>query len=119
MDTTQAPDDVMASIADGLVGGAERLTGGVWTDVASVRRNDQGWPSHLVAARVGGAGGGAVGVWAVSVDDAGVGPVFGVNPIARAMTTWGSATDPDSPPATAIERLVNYPEAFAVAGAVE
>jgi hypothetical protein len=116
-DVQDARPEAVKAIAPGLKVSGARLENAVEIDVAEERRNDRGWPTSILAARIAGHDfdDRHVGAWAVGGD--GVGPIFAIDAVAREWSSWGEVAEPGSRAAEMIERLAGYPETRAARAA--
>src|SRR5690606_28899656 len=92
-----ADPEITANLAETLKVEATSLATPMIVDVALARRNDRGWPVHIVAARLVGPEftGGEVATWAIGGPTS-YGPIFALNETARTYTPWGEAAQPGS-----------------------
>lgn len=95
------PPQVMADISKGLYSMYKAVTfsDAYYVIVDSDNRNSQGWPGHVVAARVVGDGfsDGDIATWAIGPIDGNISPLYALNKKALQATDWGSAAREGSP----------------------
>ena len=82
----EPPTEVLDAIFSGLKVSRSWLGDAVAVPVASRRRNRQGWPALVVAARIDGPGfQSSIGLWATDHDGAHVAPI---DEVARSWSQW-------------------------------
>jgi hypothetical protein len=119
MTARPANPDVAAALAEALKVQATSLGSSMLVEIPPARRNDRGWPTYIVAARLDGAEftGDEVGTWAVG-EAPDWGPIFALNETARAYSPWGEAAQPGSRADGIMRMLAEYPEAAEAGTAV-
>jgi hypothetical protein len=113
-----APKAVLEAIADAMRVNISVLSNAKAVEVVPKRRDDSGWPTYIVAARLVGYefSGSEIGTWATGAEP--VEPIVALSTTSRGHTDLGEAVPLTGNADEVAARLSGYPEATEAAHAV-
>jgi hypothetical protein len=107
----RAAASVVATIADGLTGGASIAPGSAVTVLTKTsEQSSTSWPKAIVAVKLTGGGSSGVAVWAVNsaTDPSGLSPISSISSAAKEWSNWGAAAQPGSQAAKNAETVAGF-----------
>jgi hypothetical protein len=102
------PQHIIDTMTESIKVAGATLGGLTFVEVAERRRNGEGWPVYICAARLEGPEfTGEVAAWAMGADG---GPVEALNDAACEYSPWGEAARPGSSAWKVREHIAGFPE---------
>jgi len=111
----------VATVSDGLNGGAKFAPGAVMVLTKTNEQSSSGWPKAIVAARLTGGGSSGVATWAVGDPStaAQMSPIMALSSPAQEWSNWMAAAQPGSQAAKNRDSIMGFEAAKIIAGCVE